>query len=335
MSVYSLRWKWECVLLLILLVGCDSGFSSASATAYPVCTPATEEANLYRNATPTIANKIYQFAQGGGGPIPVTGDNPALIAKRESLKLLKEQIRKWSAFVDVPISADYFIRITLTLISPQMIEGVVTSQILYSEIPVSNFSQEVLNGEEQIAKREELLFLLMLTANEYRDRLLPGDRMTVKLPIQQMTLSSSSNEQIPPRHKDHHLEEAINLRFQPEYGYLAYPLAVLKEGTCHVIVDKVYTTTVTIHIPDIIVNDVSYGPQTWNIEYQPLVKINAPEKIPDFQQPLNFDVNQFAPMVDPPSPINGVLKSDNAYWDDYWSQTARFIWYHLTGTVHQ
>jgi hypothetical protein len=332
MSVYRSQWKWGFFLLLLLLTGCGSGITNTSVPVLPACTSIAEDANLYRNVTPDTANTISQFVH-GSDLIPVTGDI-ALIAQREALHLLIEQVREWSAFVDVPVNADYFMRITITMISPQLVEDLVTSQILFTGISNPDFSQEVLKMEEKIAEREEFIFLITLTASEYADKLLPGDAVMVHLPVEKMTLSISSGEKIAPGHWDHYLEEAMNLRVESKHGYLAYPFAVLKDGVCQTVVDKVYSTSLSIHSRDLTINDVSYGEQTWSIDYQPLLKVGNSNNAPSFSQPLDPDINKYNPITEPPKPENGRLKSDTAYWDGYWDQMTRFIWYHLTDSIH-
>jgi hypothetical protein len=257
-----------------------------------------------------------------------------LLLKSEALKLLTEQVREWSTFVDVPVDTDYFIRTTITLISPQLVEDLVTSQILFTGISNPDFSQEVLKMEEKIAEREEFVFLITLTASEYTDKLLPGDEVMVQLPVEQMTLSTSSGEKIAPGHWDHYLEEAMNLRTESRHGYLAYPFAVLKDGICQPIIDEVYSTSLSIHSHDLTINDVSYGEQTWSIDYQPLMEVSDSNNAPSFSQPPDPDINKYGPITEPPRPENGRPKSDTAYWDSYWDQMARFIWYHLTDSIH-
>jgi hypothetical protein len=237
------------------------------------------------------------------------------------------------------------VRITVTYISPELIESVVLNQVFYSGVPVSDFPSAVKERKDAVAKRDELLFLVTVTASEYQIKLLPNDALIVDIPISEMKLTNSAGLPLSPYHADQNIEDEINIRAGPEHGYIAYPIAVQKDGICNWVMDPLWNTTMTLHIPDLLINRESHGLLTWSIDYHTLVETNAPindqNSINDLMllvvDPSVPSVPTSAPASqskDPPLPINGVEKANNDYWNNYWEQMSRFIWYHLTNSIH-
>jgi hypothetical protein len=65
------------------------------------------------------------------------------------------------------------------------------SHILDSGIPVADFAPTVDAGRGDIGQRDELVFLISITASQHQDRLLPHDSPLLQLPIREMTLTNA------------------------------------------------------------------------------------------------------------------------------------------------
>jgi hypothetical protein len=112
---------------------------------------------------------------------------------------------------------------------------------------------------------------------------------------------------------------------------MAFPIAVTANGTCNWLLDTNWNTSLTVHAPDLLINKQPYDPLTWDIEYHPLVEVNTPDQIiPNFPMPPAGFENNYSPTDKIPSPVNGMTKSDTNYWNGYWEEMTRYVWYHLT-----
>jgi hypothetical protein len=136
-------------------------------------------------------------------------------------------------------------------------------------------------------------------------------------------MTNSANVQVIPQHNDQNLEERINLQSSPAYGYIYYPLAVIQNGTCELLLDMATDTRLTLSIPFIEVNGTRYETEPWLIEYAPLLKTDPTPNpnSPNFQ--IERNPEHFRPTKEPPVPIT----PENA---EYWENFARFIWYVTT-----
>jgi hypothetical protein len=254
-----------------------------------------------------------------------------LVAKYNAFLTLVGQVRASSHYEDVLVGDTLLVRITITFISPQLIESVVLNRIFFSGIPVTDFQATVKVAEDDIADRDEIPFLVTVTASEYHEKLMPNDSLIVDLAIRSMQLTSSSGVSTASPHTDGHLRYPINLRSEPEHGYMAFPIAVTANEICNWMLDPKWNSTLTIYAPDLLINEQQYGPLTWSIDYHSLVGVNMPnQKLPTFAPPPAGFENNYSPTDKIPSPVNGMTKSDTNYWNGYWEEMTRYVWYHLT-----
>ncbi len=320
------------LICFLFAVGC--GNNTSQPEELRPCTPSTGEPNPYRLPDTSAAYLIYQASQ----PVNL-GVSPLPSQQKDAFNLLEEQVKNWSDYQDILVKDNLIVRITITYISPELIEALVLNQVLYSGILAStDFLSDVKAVKTDIAEREELLFMVTLSASEYRDRILTDNEILVDLPINSLTLTNSSNLSVIRGHADPILDDEINLRGGPEFGYLGFPLAVEKDGICQLVMDKRWDTSLTLHAPNIFVGYTQRGALTWGIGVHPLVDMNAPNidldeltKIGSI--PSAPEANYYNPSEYPPTPVNGVSKTEIDYWDTYWDDMSRYIWYTLTSTA--
>jgi hypothetical protein len=330
MPSYSRILGWICFFALLFLSGCGS--ISEQSEELNACIPPTGDPNPYRALDTSDAYLIYQASQ-----FPKQGMDglPDPTSQRSAFNMLEAQVRQWSVYEDVLVKDNVMMRVTVTFISPDLIEAVVLNQIIYSGIPpVPDFPSAIKMAKDDIANREELLFLVTVTSSQYRDRLLPDDRLVLDIPITYLTLTNTSYLSITPAHSDKNLDDEIDLRDGPVHGYLGYPLAVQKNGICTLVMDTRWDTTLTLHVPNVMVNGAPYDALTWVMNVHPMVDMNAPNIDPDelakmLANPSIPVENYYNPIDAPPVPENGKSKDDQAYWDQYWDDMSRFIWHTL------
>ncbi|MBE0671888.1 MAG: hypothetical protein IH588_14985 [Anaerolineales bacterium] len=305
----------------------------------PTCTPPTNDPNPYRTPDTDIRQLTQQLTPEGLG-------NQYL--EQDAFNLLKKEVKNWSAHEDVFVKENLIVRITITYISPELVDALILNQVAYvamknfgGSLPLPTlFTEELKSVKRWLAKREEHLFLMTLTASEYWSKIAPEHDLIIDIPIKNLALTNSSEIPIIPSHADMILENQINLQSNPEYGYLGYPLAVMNGVDCILSLDQQWDTSMTFSIPDIKVNYSSKGSITWAIGMQPFLPVN------DFAKNLGGATAPFIPLTggssdlilqeDPPPAVNGIGKEvENAqYWDTYWSGMSRYIWYTLTTRAH-
>jgi len=95
---------------------------------YTVCTPTATDANPYVYPTPTTLNSVYQFAIETNQTV-FNGNKSN--AQYHALSLLKEQVRRWSSFQDIPIdNGTQIIRITITYLDPGLLQVIILNELL-------------------------------------------------------------------------------------------------------------------------------------------------------------------------------------------------------------
>lgn len=334
MSIFRQQLLLACFFCFLFVTGCGS--DTPQTEELTTCTPSTgEDPNPYRKPDTSDAYLIYQASQPvnlGASLLP-----SSQTSQKDAFNLLEEQVKDWSAYEDILVEGNLIIRITITYVSPELVEALVLNQTLYSGILSSaDFLSQVKAVKTDIAKREELLFLITITASEYRDKILPDNGLMIDIPLKDLTLTNSANLSVVRRHADQILDDEINLRSGPEYGYLGFPIAVQKDGVCQLVIDTTWDTSLTLHTPNLIVDSTMRSSLTWGIGMHPLVDMNAPSIDLDELMQMGSvttpttEASYYSPIEDPPLPINGISKTEIDYWDTYWDHMSRYIWYYLT-----
>jgi len=78
--------------------------------------------------TPTTLNSVYQFAIETNQTV-FNGNKSN--AQYHALSLLKEQVRRWSSFQDIPIdNGTQIIRITITYLDPGLLQVIILNELL-------------------------------------------------------------------------------------------------------------------------------------------------------------------------------------------------------------
>ncbi len=290
-----------------------------------ICTPASPLVNVYKATPQPWSNKIFEYAFPlFPTPIPPNppiqfNEQPILDARYNAfLQLIKETTR-WSNTQVIKLNDSSQAMITVTYISPELLQAVFLNQVLKDRSIAYGFQGQLQNALNTIAERNELLFLLTVAMKNNNAN---TARHTIKIPIQSMTMYNAENLTIMHSHDDHNLEQVIDISSNPVFGYLAYPLAQVAANECKWILDPKYNTNIVITVPYIEVNDINNkSPLFWTIPYISLMNPIVPSDTYVLPIPPGYDQTLMTPLTLPPSDIN-----QTTYWQDF----ARFIWNQIT-----
>jgi hypothetical protein len=328
------RHKFYIVLdsLLVLIItaglfGCvqtSPVFSQEIIIPLVICTPESPMVNVYRATPQPWANAIFEFAFPSYIPTPIPPNPPQideqkiLSARYAAFQQLIYETRRWSDTETIKLKDSSEVSITLTYVSPELLQAVFLNEVLKNRYPTYGFQDQLQKALNTVAARDELLFLLTVTTTIDEAK---TAHQTIKIPIDSMILYNAENISIARRHDD--LEENIDTSLEPVYGYLAYPLALFSASECKWTLDPKYNTNIFVTVPFIEVGKVSNEtPVIWTIPYAPLISPIMPTKTPVWNLPSGFDQSLMIPLASPPS--GNINQTNN--WQDF----ARFIWGQIT-----
>ena len=319
------------------LFGCDAiPTPNALSPVNVTCTPESDRVNIYRVVPQSWAGVIFEMAHPAAistampstTAMPPSADNllmPSsgdmiLGARYAALQQLISEANRWSDTETIKLDDSSRVRVTLTFVSPELLQAVFLNQVLKDGFLTSGFQDQLQNMLNNVAERNELLFLMTIAASNSG---LNPTRHTIKVPINKLQLNNAENLLVNHSHDDHNLEQLIDTTAEPVFGYIAYPLTQLSSGECKWVLDPKYNTNIVMTLPYIEVDGASNNtPNSWTIPYVSLIAPITPGTLPVPFVPANFDINFMTPLSLPPSEF-----SQPNYQQDF----ARFIWSEITG----
>jgi hypothetical protein len=320
-----------CVLGILLTACAPASDIPQPLPEVPSCTPSAPDPNVYRSTPPqNWEDVIMQYAATPVAPNQTPQDLQIQQAQYAALDQLTAQVKRWSSSDNIVLSTTKEIRITVTLISPALIQAVYLNQVLYSRQFYANSNELARQALEKVAERDELLFLVTITETNYDEASVGNNSTTLNIPLTQMILINASNLSVAPDHDDHSLNEQIRISQGPVSGYIAYPFTVQSGNECALVFDARFNTSITISVPHVLVNGLDQGQQTWAIQQAPLIDVGIPPNVPSFIVPQGFDLTRISPTGTPPPPVFNKPQSDTNYWNNYWQDMARYIWEKIT-----
>ena len=315
-------WKVELVLICVwgvFLSACGTTSSPASGSSQP-CIPSTPGANPYKSEILPQVSEVYSrsFANLSG-------------VRNEAFTLLVDQVLRWSATVDIPVDNGNNIRITITYISPELMQLIILNhQLNKNTLPaIDAFEQILQNRMYEVAGREELIFLMTITYSNYGSPTIPEiNRVTLKIPMGELALVNSRNRRIPAYNIDPHLRQEIVASQGPISGYLAFPIGVGSPENCALALEDKWNTIINVNIPRVTINGTDYAhPLAWSITYHSLVDMengritpNVPDATLQSGVPIDYQ---------PPPPRRGVPVESEV--PSYWELMALHVWGYVTG----
>jgi hypothetical protein len=251
--------------------------------------------------------------------IPTTTTTPILGARQAALQYLIDETKRWSDTEIVRLDDSNEAHITVTFISPRLLQAVYLNKILEQGYIPPDFEAQTQKMLYRVAERDELIFLLTITMVNNGSLNLPAHILDI--PLKEMVLTNGADITITLDHDDHILDHPIHSSPEPVFGYLAYPLAVLGDGKCNWVLEPKYNTSIVITVRAIRVDGMESGPYAWTIPYSPLMDTDIPSIPPMVTSNLGFTPDSLSPLQLPPSDVNN---------PNYWQDLARFIWNQVT-----
>ncbi|MCX6058431.1 MAG: hypothetical protein NTW69_09805 [Chloroflexi bacterium] len=303
-----------------------------NATAAP-CSLESPGINIYnitpRSLTQIIFNKAYSNPATGQTDVNLINFIDLDIAKYAAFQDLIRETQRWSDVETIVLSETNVVKITVTFISPELIDSVVLNQVLQVSEITGGFDGYLLNTRQSFAARGELLFLITLTATNVTDINIISHNLI--MPISQMVLTNSSDVTSPPNHDDHNLELPMNSSSEFAFGFISYPLAGVNGNGCNWLLDPTYNTNIVLSIPHITVDNVSNGPYSWKFSYAPPLIGILPELIPNYNRPPDFTNGRITPTLLPPRLTTNLSFPNGEEPEVYWEGFARYVWHQLIG----
>lgn len=307
----------SCLGFCLLATACLTLPPNAAVQPQPTCVPATPEANPYLNHTQEGPVKIFELLRAGS----ITLEN----ARQAAFSQLGINTGRWSDDVDIVLDGNNMVRITVTYLDPALIQYIVLNQTLAtSNMSLEEFKAELGKRMIQLGGRNEMLFIVTITASSYQEQAFNSNVLNVRIPIEEMALINASDVRVTPVHEDHILDELINISHGPVHGIVGFPFGITNGGGCIWIVDQ-YTSSLTLDVPKVLLGDIDIGPQYWNIPYRPLVMEVNNFSVAAYDQ--SFDWSRLTKIETPPRPTwRPNAQFDDANWKLYWEDMGRFIW---------
>jgi len=316
---------YSCLGVTIFLTGCGTG-SGNTAAGLSACTSSTPEANPYTFRSQSGAVQLYTNYKNGW----ITLDN----ARQAAFSQLGRNTEHWSDYVDIAIDDAQMIRVTVTYIDPVLIQYIVLNHALFfqSSMDAPTFDGELKFILDKLAKRNELLFVVTITAPLYKEQAYNSNVLTVRLPIKQMALINAGDLRAYPTHDDHILDENIPITHGPVSGIVGYPLSVLYQDNCIWFMDQ-WNTTLTLDIPLVTLGATQFTSQFWSIPYRPMIIQDDAHLITFINDPVpafdpNYNWGRISRSEKPPQPLwipNADV--DSTDWKTYWEDMGRYLWY--------
>ena len=285
------------------------------------CTPApsTPDPNTYKANILTEVDLLYSRLF----PDQTNYDpNTLQIVKNDAFTLLRDRVRRWSSSNDIPVGDQDVIRITLTYISPGLVQIIILNHQLHQQIlSKADFQKKLKDKMAAISVREELIFLTTITYSRYDQNETEENMVVLIFPIKEMALINSGDKHIKANHFDPPLEHEIVISRGPLSGYIAFPFAIEENESCLQIMERQWNTMITINADGFKVKGENYThPLTWFVKYHSLVEMDgivpisvtstAPSGIPTDHQP--------------PLPVRNVPPNQES--ESYWENMAIHVW---------
>jgi hypothetical protein len=301
------------LIWLILLSALVSACGEVAAAPAPQLEPCLPGQNPYADSVDSFLLGIYE-----NGVASINDVGQYNNYRQQAFQELVNQVRDWTDSVVINIG-DRNIEIAITYFSPEVAHAVVINHYLY--VRNNNFTGRL---DEQVKmqlagiidRNENIFFITFITTPS-------NNTVTIDFPMGELELTNISNLTVKKEHDDYNLEKPILLQTELEYGFVYFPMAVIKDGICQTVFDKTRDTSVVISAPRVVINGLTIGPQSWKYKYGPLIDMSSLSGGGNNELAITQPVDQITPAMGSLSPGN---KNDQ----NYWISIARMIWMETT-----
>jgi hypothetical protein len=303
----------------LFTTACVAPQVNAAVQSQSTCIPAMPDVNPYYIHPQSGAVKIYESYV----------SNPAAYyddARQKALTQLGINMNHWSDYVDIATKENNMVRIVVTYLDPTLIQYIYLNHILAGSntMRTDEFTTEVGRRMTELGGLNEMLFLVTITTPFYWEQSFNGTVLTVRIPIEKMTLINASDVRVTPTHEDHILDELLDISHGPVHGIVGFPFGIMNGTDCTRIVDQ-YTNSLTLDVPQVFLGGIDVGPQFWNIPHHPLVMEFDSTVLPTLDP--YYDSTRLGRLETPPTPTwIANAQSLDINWKMYWEDMGRFVW---------
>lgn len=313
-------WKVGAVLLCVFgMFSAACAPTTASASGSSPCTSSAPGANVYRSEILPQIRELY-----------LLNSVDLINVKNRSFTFLVDQSKRWSSSVDIQVDNGNVIRMTLTYISPELMQFIILNDQLYrNSLSETDFEQLLQTRMYEVSEREEFVFLMTVTYSNYGSLTAPEiNRVTLNIPMGELALVNSRNRRTSAFHIDPPLRQEIITSLGPTAGYIAFPIGVGSPENCVQVLERNSNTVINVNIARVTINGTDYAhPLAWSIYYHPLVEMEngrITPSVPDATPPSGIPIDH-----QPPPPRRGVTVDSEE--PSYWERMALHIWGFVTG----
>ena len=325
--------RWA--ILLLFLMAC-------APTAPPdpkdldVCLDSNDPSIYQPLGSDTLSSLIYERVPSDA--IDPNSFSPNVLggAQLDAYIRLVETVQKWSVSTDIPvkvgnIGSQNFIRITLTFISPELIEMALLNHYLV-ESPLSEdaFIERVNEAIGSFESRKEMVFLVTFTSSYRNISISDPNELRINANVREIKLFDTNGQPIYPKNFESHLGQDCCISRGYLSGYIAYPMFVYRDKVCKATLEQGNTTRMVLNVGKLIINGNENQPLTLTLRYRPFLGVeNSNKSIPElkeeyvkeFLSSLSAAGIQPKPQEIPPQPnVSGM---------GYWQAMANYIWWYL------
>ncbi len=312
---------WGIIICLCLTACADLPGTPAPTPPPPTCTSPDTSSNPYSSLLPFSTHVSTSYQQHKDNSLEIE------LAKQAALSELASETEHWSAYSDLVLNDNQIVRVTITFISRQLVEEIVLNDAIYNNYSTDKFDDELKNKLDQLSSRNELFFMVILTAPTYNEKAYGDNLITVNIPFKQMQLINGSDLTVTPTHDDHILNEPILITRGPVSGIIAFPISVMQGKSCIWVMDNNWNTTITLDVPSATLNQNKFDVQSWSIFYRPLVEPSKQNNVFMPTTAPNFDPTRASPLTMPPTPVwSPGTGTQNPDLETYWEDMGRYIW---------
>lgn len=294
------------------------------------CPPSDTTPNVYRIAPEAWVHDIYTHVAAEADP--TIKEQRYLEARSAAFQILGHQAKRWSNAVDLDLPDPDNVRITITYLSPQLVEAILLNDMLAKrEINYSDgdFTAKFWERLGRLVNRDEILFLFTITTLRSGGGVSNVPPTTIDIPIGDLTLTNSAHQTVHTKHDDNSLDQYNHLVDGYSSGIITYQMTAKSGESCSLFLDPLVNTTITIHLTGLMINDEAREQQTWTIRYASPLGETSLEEYP------NYTVSNSAPNFEDynrsqtaPDSINPQIP-DPLFWEGYWEKMGCYIWEQL------
>ncbi len=309
-----------CSFVCVFLMACGALSPAVAApSGSATCVPPDKVVNPYAAQSRSLVTALYRDYRSNFSNL--------FIDKQKAFSQLVETVRHSSDQRDFAYDGKQMVRVTITYLDPILVQYILLNEALVNKNTEESsvFETELGDTFTKLVNRQELLFVITFAASSYNAQAYGSNLLTVSLPVAQLRLFNTGNLSVLPMHFDHSLDENIIISRGPISGVVGYPISIISQNNCMELMDQ-WTTSLTLDVSPVKVNNLEFQSQFWRIRYTPLMQDNIQQSVNNALPIPVTNINQLNSTDQPPTPFWNPGANDNTDWNVYWENMSRYLW---------